>query len=121
MTVTGFYADTQWAYANNEAYSRTDDFEFSAANVLATSALTALLETNNSWVFTGIVEYRKKNKKTGKHTTVKVGNLNLSLDLAGEIIDQNVDRVTFGLAVWDTGGGDFDTNANSINQVWLYE
>ena len=80
MKVTGFYADSKWAWASNKAESATDDFEFPAANVYATSSLTALLETNNSWVFTGIVEYRKKNPKTGKHTTVKVGNLNLSLD-----------------------------------------
>jgi|SRR5215469_14733765 hypothetical protein len=121
MKVTNFYADSKYAWANNEAYSFTDDFVFPVANVYATSALTALLETNNSWVFTGIVEYRTKNPKTGKHKTVRVGNLNLSLDLAGAIVDNHVDRVTFGLAAWDTGGGDFDTNVSSINQVWVYE
>ncbi|HEY4901434.1 MAG TPA: hypothetical protein VIH91_11515 [Terriglobales bacterium] len=121
MQVTGFFADSKWAWASNKAESATDDFEFPAANVYATSALTALLETNNSWVFAGIVEYRKKNPKTGKHKTVKVGNINLSLDLAGVIIDENVDRVTFGLAAWDTGGGDWPTNVSSVNQVWIYE
>ena len=121
MSISGFSVDTKWVWANNEAYSLSDDFEFPAANVYATSALTGLLETKNSWVFTGIVEYRKKNPKTGKHTTVKVGDLSLSLDLAGQIVDENVDRVTFGLAAWDTGGGDFATNANSINQIWFYD
>lgn len=121
MKLTGFITDSKWAWANNKAESGTDDFNFSPSSAYATSALTQLLETNNSWVFTGIVEYRTKNPKTGKHKTVKVGNLNLSLDLAGEIVDNKVDRVTFGFAAWDTGGGDWPTNMSSVNQVWLYE
>jgi hypothetical protein len=121
MKMTGILTHPKWAWADGKAESATDDFHFSPSSVYATSALTGLLETNNSWVFCGIVEYRTKNPKTGKHKKVKVGHLKRSLDLAGDIIDQNVDRVTFGFAAWDTGGGDWPTNMTCVNQVWLYE
>jgi len=121
MKVTGFCVDSGDLWAANTNQSATHDFEFPPGNVYATAALTALFETNSSWVYTGVLEYRKKNPKTGKHKTVKVGNLNISLDLAGEIVDNHVDRVTFGLAAWDTGGSDWPTSVSSIIQVWLYK
>ena len=121
MSVWGFYADSLSGWASHKTGSLSDDFVFPAANVYATSMLTGILATNDSFVFAGIVEYRKVDPNSGGHTTVPVGDLNISLDLGGVIIDQNVDRITFGMGVWDTGGGDFDTQVNSVNQVWLYE
>jgi len=121
MSVWGFYVDSWDGWSQNETASWTDDFNFSPASVYATAMLTGILATNNSFLFSGIVEYRKKNPKTGKHTTVRAGTLGLSFGLGELIIDQNVDRVTFGLGVWDTGGGDWPSRADAVHQVWLYD
>ena len=121
MAVWGFYTDSLGGWSNNKLASLTDDFIFPAANVYATTNLTGIAVMNNSFVFAGILEYRTTNPKTGKHTVVSVGTLNASLSLANAVIDENVDRVTFGLGIWDTGGGDFNTAVNSVNQVWLFE
>lgn len=52
---------------------------------------------------------------------VPVGTTNESFGLAEVIIDNNVDRVTFALAVWETGGGDFGARADAVHQVWFYD
>jgi hypothetical protein len=121
MAVWGFYVDTFWGWSENELASGTDDIEFPPANAYATAMLTGIGVANNSFLFSGIVEYRRRDPNTGQEQTVTAGVLDPSFSLAEVIIDSNVDRVTFGLGVWDTGGGDFSSRADSVHQVWLYD
>ncbi|HYV72896.1 MAG TPA: hypothetical protein VFB24_01440 [Candidatus Binatia bacterium] len=121
MAVWGFYVDSYWVYSENETASYTDDFNFSPNNVYATAMLTGVLVANNSFLFSGILEYQKRDPNTGQEQVVPVGTTNESFGLAEVIIDNNVDRVTFALAVWDTGGGDFGARADAVHQVWFYD
>ena len=121
MAVTGFHVDSFWGWSQNETASGTSDIECSPSNVYATAMVTAIGVQNNSFLWSGILEYRTKNPKTGKQKTVTVGNLNWSFSLAEYIVDSNVDRVTFALGVWDTGGGIFSSRVDSVHQLWFYE
>jgi hypothetical protein len=121
MAVWGFYADSRYGWAQNESATWTDDFEFAPANVYATAMLTGILVSNNGFLYSGIAEYRTKNPKTGKHKVVSTGHLDTTFGIAEVIIENNVDRVTFGMGIWDQGGGDWPSRADAVHQVWLYD
>ena len=75
---------------------------------------------NNGVVESGIVEYRKRDPNTGVDQTITVGNLNTTGGMAQTVQDSDVDSVTFGMLVWDVGGGGLlGTVGDVIHQVWF--
>ena len=119
MPVNGCYFDSFYGWSQNETASGTDEFEIPPSNILATAMLTAVGMTNDGWVFSGILEYRKRDPNTGVDQTITVGDLGTSFSLAETVQDSNVDSVTFALGVWDQGGGDFPTRGDVVHQIWF--
>ena len=122
MSANGIFIDSFDAFALNETPTFTDDFEIPPSTVVASTSLTSVAMTNDGWVFSGILEFRKRNPKTGKDHVNVVGTLDVSFSLAKIVADNHVDSVTFGLGVWDFGGSglDFATTVQGTNQVWVF-
>jgi len=122
MSANGIFIDSFDAFAFNETPTFTDDFEIPPSTIVASTSLTSVAMTNDGWVFSGILEFRKRNPKTGKDHVNVVGTLGVSFSLAKIVADNHVDSVTFGLGVWDFGGSrlDFATTVQGTNQVWVF-
>jgi hypothetical protein len=121
MAVTGFHVSSFWGWSENETASGTTDVEVSPSSVYATAMIDGLTVANNAFLWSGILEYRTRNPKTGKKTTHSVGNLNWSFSLADWIVDNNVDRITFAMGIWDTGGGNFSSRLDAVHQIWFFD
>jgi hypothetical protein len=119
MPVSGCYFDSFHGWSQNQTASGTDDFEIPPSNILATAMLTGVLMSNDGFVFSGILEYRRRDPNTGVDQVITVGNLGTSFSLAETVLDSNVDSVTFALGVWDVGGGDFGTRGDVVHQIWF--
>lgn len=119
MSVSGCYFGSYWGWSQNETASGTDDFEIPPSNIMATAMMTAMGATNDGWVFSGILEYRKRDPNTGTDQVITPGTLAESFSLADIVVDSNVDSVTFALGVWDFGEGTFATRGDVVHQIWF--
>jgi hypothetical protein len=122
MTVSGCYWNSKWAGASNETETATWDYEIPPSTIFATSTLSTVIMSNQGFAGSGILEYRKRNQKTGIDKVITVGSFSglLTQDLASAIWDSNVDSVTFAMMVWDTGAGAPEsTGANVVQQMWV--
>jgi hypothetical protein len=119
MSVSGCYFDSYWGWSQNEAASGTEDFEIPPSNIMATAMMTGMAATNDGWVFSGILEYRKRDPNTGTDQVITPGTLSKSFSLADIVVDSNVDSVTFALGVWDFGEGTFATRGDVVHQIWF--
>lgn len=120
MTVSGCYWNSAYAWALNEAETASWDFEIPPSTIFATSTLCSVSETNQGYVGSGILEYRKRNEKTGVDKVITVGNLTPSFGLPQAIWDSNVDSVTFAMVVWDFGAGAPESTAGDVlHQMWV--
>ena len=119
MPVSGCFFDSYHGASVDEGASGTDDFEIPPSNILATAMLTAVGMSNDGIIFSGILEYRKRDPNTGTEQTITAGDVSTSFSLAETVMDSNVDRVTFALAVWDFGNGDFGTRGDVVHQIWF--
>ena len=60
MAVTGFHVSGMSGWSENQTASGTADVECSPSNVYATAMITAIGVANNSFLWSGILEYRTK-------------------------------------------------------------
>lgn len=119
MSVSGCYYGSYWGWSEDESASGTVDFEIPPSNIMATAMMTAMAATNDGWVFSGILEYRKRDSNTNTDQVVQAGTLAESFSLADIVVDSNVDSVTFALGVWDFGEGTFATRGDVVHQIWF--
>jgi len=121
MPIDALFFSTMDGWAQNQVGTQTEDFEIPPSTIYATATLTGLATTNDGNMWSGIVEYRKRDPKTGKDQVHIVGDISSTLDLPGAVFDTHVDSVTFGLGVNDYGEGNFTTSAFTVHQILVFD